>query len=106
MDRLRLCWIQRRLRDRDDSRGHILRIKWRNMNMEYIINFTWDGEADVWIATSNDIPGLVLESGSFDALIERTRFAIPELLELNIPESQPFSLIFKSERHERMVLHG
>jgi hypothetical protein len=51
--------------------------------MEYVITFTWDDDAGVWIATSDDIPGLVLESGSFDALIERTRFAIPELLELN-----------------------
>ena len=50
--------------------------------MDYIINFTWDSEANVWIATSNDIPGLVLESGSFDALLERTRYAVPELLEL------------------------
>lgn len=71
--------------------------------MEYVITFTWDDEASVWIATSDDIPGLVLESGSFDALLERTRFAVPELLELN-SESQPFSLTFKSERHERMVL--
>ena len=31
--------------------------------MEYVVNFTWDNEADVWIATSDDIPGLVLESG-------------------------------------------
>lgn len=72
--------------------------------MEYIINFTWDDEASVWIATSDDIPGLVLESGSFDALLERTRFAVPELLALNAPISQPFSLTFRSERHERMVL--
>lgn len=72
--------------------------------MEYIITFTWDEEASVWVATSNDIPGLVLESGSFDALLERTRFAVPELLSLNASDSQPFSLTFKSERHERMVL--
>lgn len=72
--------------------------------MDYVITFTWDDEADVWIATSEDIPGLVLESGSFDALLERTRFAIPELLELNLLESKPFSLTFKSERHERMVM--
>ncbi len=52
--------------------------------MGYVITFTWDNEAGVWIATSNDIPGLVLESGSYDALLERTRFAIPELLSLNI----------------------
>lgn len=51
--------------------------------MEYTITFTWDSESSVWIATSDDIPGLVLESGSFDALLERTRFAVPELLELN-----------------------
>lgn len=51
--------------------------------MENIINLTWDNDADVWIATSEDIPGLVLESGSFDALLERVRFAVPELLALN-----------------------
>lgn len=72
--------------------------------MEYVINFTWDAEASVWIATSDDIPGLVLESGSFDALLERTRFAVPELLALNSPESHLFSLTFRSERCERMVI--
>jgi len=51
--------------------------------MNYTVNLTWDAEAAVWIATSDDIPGLVLESGSFDALLERVRFAAPELIELN-----------------------
>ena len=72
--------------------------------MEYIINFTWDNEANVWIATSDDVAGLVLESGSFYALLERARFAIPEVISLNSPEKHPISLIFTSERHERMVL--
>lgn len=72
--------------------------------MEYVIYFNWDSEANVWTATSDDIPGLVLESGSFDALLERTRFAVPELLSLNAPNAEPLSLTFKSERHERMVL--
>lgn len=71
--------------------------------MEYIINLTWDDEARVWIATSADIPGLVLESGSFDALLERTRIAIPELLALNT-SSEPLSISFVSERHERMTV--
>ncbi len=71
--------------------------------MEYVIHFTWDNEANVWTATSDDIPGLVLESGSLDALMERTRYAVPELLALNA-KSQPFSLTFLSERHERMVM--
>ena len=72
--------------------------------MEYVIHFTWDDEASVWIATSDDIPGLVLESGSFDALLERTRIAIPEMLSLNTSTPQPLSISFISERHERMVL--
>ena len=47
------------------------------------IRFLWDEEAAVWIATSDDVPGLVLESGSFDALVERVKLAVPELLKLN-----------------------
>ena len=54
--------------------------------MEYKIQLLWDNEASVWVATSTDVPGLVLESGSFDALSERVRYAIPELLELNRPK--------------------
>ena len=50
---------------------------------EYHILLTWDDEARVWIAESDDIPGLILESGSLDALIERVRYAAPELLELS-----------------------
>ena len=71
--------------------------------MEYIINLTWDPEAGVWTATSDDVPGLVLESGSFDALLERVRFAVPELLALNHANS-PLSSTFRSERHERLAL--
>jgi hypothetical protein len=52
------------------------------MAEEYTVNLTLDGEAAVWIATSGDIPGLVLESGSLSASIERVRFAAPELLAL------------------------
>ena len=72
--------------------------------MEYIIYFNWDDEANVWIATSDDIPGLVLESGSFDALLERTRFAVPELLSLNSSKTPSISLTFISERHEKVTV--
>ncbi len=72
--------------------------------MEYTINLTWDDEAQVWIATSDDIPELVLESGSFDALLERVRFAVPELLELNGTEKTPLNLFFVSKRRERIAL--
>lgn len=71
--------------------------------MEYIISLTWDDEAAVWIATSENIQGLVLESGSIDALIERVRFAVPELLSLNQNSIEKIiSLCFRSERRERV----
>ncbi len=71
--------------------------------MEYVVKLIWDPEASVWVATSDDIPGLVLESGSFDALLERVRFAAPELLELNETD-RPVALSFQAERLERIAL--
>ena len=47
------------------------------------VSFQWDDEASVWIATSNDVEGLILEDPSFDSLERRVQQAIPELLELN-----------------------
>ena len=72
--------------------------------MNYIIDLIWDEEAQIWVATSEDIPGLVLESGSFDALLERIRFTVPELLELNKVSNSALNLTFKSTRQERIAL--
>lgn len=72
--------------------------------MEYLINLTWDSEADVWIAQSDDIPGLVLESGSFDALLERVRYTVPDLIELNKINQSHTTLTFVSKRQERIAL--
>lgn len=51
--------------------------------MEYTVNIVWDKEANVWIASSNEIPGLVLESDSYDTLTDRLRIAVPDILEAN-----------------------
>jgi len=72
--------------------------------MEYVITTTWDAEASVWIATSEDVPGLALESGSLDALMERVRNAVPELLALNGNSQDDIPVFFKSERHD--LLHA
>jgi hypothetical protein len=66
----------------------------------------WDPEAAVWIAESDDVPGLVLESGSFDALVERVRFAVPELLELNNCRVDNRDLMFRTERLEKVHAYG
>lgn len=72
--------------------------------MELLVKLTWDAEARVWIAESDDVPGLVLESGSFDALVERVRVTVPELLELNGASLAPIQLRMVSERCERLAM--
>jgi len=49
----------------------------------YTINVIWDGEADVFVATSDDIPGLVTEAGSFSDIVANVMLIAPDLLELN-----------------------
>ncbi|MGQ0677463.1 MAG: DUF1902 domain-containing protein [Rhodospirillales bacterium] len=43
----------------------------------------WDEAGRVWWADSDDIPGLVTEAPSFDALVERITQIAPEIIELN-----------------------
>ena len=72
--------------------------------MELAIRATWDDEARVWVAESEDVPGLVLESGSMDALIERLRYAVPELLALNGQEGGTLQMNIISQRLEQVAI--
>jgi len=65
---------------------------------EYIVNMTWDSNAAVWCAVCDEIP-ITLESGSFDALVERVKAAVPELLILNGAEPECI-LHFIAERRD------
>lgn len=71
------------------------------MQNEYLVKFEYDSEAGVWIATGENVTGLILESESLDKLIERVLDVVPELVELNnLPK---YSMInFSMNRRERM----
>jgi predicted RNase H-like HicB family nuclease len=43
----------------------------------------WDPEANVWVATSDDLPGLVTEAETVEALQQKLAVMIPDLLEAN-----------------------
>lgn len=49
----------------------------------YMVTAFWDGEAKIWVAESDDVPGLATGAPTLDALIEKLSTLIPELLELN-----------------------
>jgi len=66
--------------------------------LEYTIIFFWDDEASVWIAECEELPGLILESDSFDTLVEKVKKAVPELLELNGSNNRQIKLHLKAER--------
>ena len=47
----------------------------------YLIRADWDPEAAVWVVTSDDIPGLVTEAVTLEALIGKLQGMVPELLQ-------------------------
>ncbi len=74
------------------------------------IQAQWDEEAGVWVATSEDVAGLAIEASTMEALIERLKIVIPELMELNripIEEDMPFCLegVFAGKIHTQHCCH-
>lgn len=65
----------------------------------------WDDEARVWVATSDDIPGLVTEAATLDDLFGRVLQVAPELLDDNgVPSHAhgPFALHIHAELAARV----
>lgn len=71
--------------------------------MKCTVKLVWDAESHTWSTETKDIPGLLLESPSFDTLVERVKQAAPEMLELNLDYIGPVHLIFEAERIEANV---
>jgi predicted RNase H-like HicB family nuclease len=71
----------------------------------YAVQCVWDPEAEVWVATSDDVPGLATGADTLDALVDKLKVVIPELLEANGllgpdgPGDIPFAIT--AERQER-----
>lgn len=71
----------------------------------YHVEAVWDPEAAVWVATSEDVPGLATEAETLEALTAKLRTMIPELLVANglgpsDDESASISFELTSHRHE------
>jgi Domain of unknown function (DUF1902) len=69
------------------------------MSRSIVVDARWDPEASVWIATSSDIAGLVVEADTRPAMIEEVRLVLPELLELSGERGDNLSLTFRAEEH-------
>lgn len=53
------------------------------MTQQYLVRAEWDSEALVWVASSEEVPGLVTEADTIEALEAKLQKMVPELLEAN-----------------------
>jgi predicted RNase H-like HicB family nuclease len=71
----------------------------------YEILAQWDSEAGVWVAESEDVPGLVAEADSPNLLARKLKVLIPELLELNgVPAGRAARFHVRYQHEESGVL--
>jgi hypothetical protein len=75
-----------------------------DMSRSIAIDARWDSEASVWIATSQDVPGLVVEADTWPGMIEEVRLVLPELLDVSGKPADNLSLTFRAE--ERLEVAG
>ena len=54
--------------------------------MKFVINVQWDDEARVWYVDESNVPGLVAEAPTVEAMQALLRIRVREMLELNMPE--------------------
>lgn len=70
------------------------------MSHDIIIHAFWDPDASVWVAASDQVPGLATEASSTELLLEKLRIMIPELLAANgttVGAPLPFTVITEQQ---------
>ena len=75
--------------------------------MVYTVQAIWDEEARVWVAESEDVPGLATEAESPEALLNKLRVLVPELLELNDclrSNEKSVDVVIRYQREERATV--
>ena len=62
---------------------------------EFRIEAEWDAEADVWVATSPDVPGLVLQGRTHEEIVEKVRLVLPALIEIGVEPEDRLNVTFR-----------
>ena len=71
------------------------------MNKPFYVHAEWDAEARVWVATSDEVPGLATEADTTEALVQKLKTLIPELLAANDQRTeQPIAFELLTRRFE------
>lgn len=70
--------------------------------MNCIIKLVWSEESNKWYTETDDVPGMVLESNSFDALVEKVQLIAPDMLEANCNYTGQIDFTFTTE-HKKTI---
>ena len=62
--------------------------------MQCKVMLKWSDDSNKWYTETDDIPGMVLESNSLDALIEKVQLIAPDMLESNCNYVGPVHFTF------------
>ena len=76
------------------------------MTKKFLVVAQWDEEAKMWVATSDDIPGLVTEANNIDDLIKRVIAVSPELIEDNLNGDKDVNDLLEVCVQSSFSLHG
>lgn len=71
------------------------------------VHAEWDDDARVWIATSEDVPGLCIEEETLERLLDTVAGLVPELLALNnvtLPPARSIPVHVVAERTTTVAL--
>ncbi len=72
------------------------------------IRADWDDEALVWFVADSEVPGLATEADTLEALVEKLKVMVPELLAANqsdVPCEVPFELMTRRFEMARVNCH-
>jgi Domain of unknown function (DUF1902) len=68
------------------------------MSRTFTVTAKWDAEARVFTSQS-DIPGLVVEAGTFEELVSLVESLAPEVIAANLPdEPRPYAVKVETRR--------
>ena len=70
--------------------------------MKCKVELKWSDDSNKWYTDTDDIPGMVLESNSFDALIEKVQLIAPDMLSANCNYEGPVHFTFTTN-HTRTI---
>jgi hypothetical protein len=79
------------------------RMKDRAMTRPIVIHADWDADAGVWVATTQDMRGLVTEAESIEALRAKLPGMILDLLEESGVSDRPASIEIIARASDRLT---